>query len=123
LGVGNWLAEWFEKLCLRRTQVLVLALATNPNSIANHATGARPVRACWGNSSGSSCSSRKRIGAEPHDVVQRADRQRARTVIERVQGKQRATDRSRDAQPTSVPTTQQRPHQQRGRSEPERAAG
>ena len=32
------------------------------------------------------------LGAEPHDVVQRADRQRARTAIERVQGKQRATD-------------------------------
>jgi hypothetical protein len=61
--------------------------------------------------------------AEPHDVVQRADRQRARTAIERVQGKQRATDRSRDTQPTSMPTTQPRPHQQRGRSGPERAAG
>jgi hypothetical protein len=65
LGVGNWLAERFEKLCLWRTQVLVLALATNPNSIANHLTGARPVRACWGNSSGSSCSSRRRIGEHP----------------------------------------------------------
>ena len=41
------------------------------------------------------------LGPEPHDPAQRADRQRARTAIERVQAKQRAADRTRDAQPTS----------------------
>src|SRR6266511_4893841 len=40
LGVGNWLAE--RELCLWRTQVLVLALATNPNSIANHVVCREP---------------------------------------------------------------------------------
>jgi hypothetical protein len=43
---------------LRRTQVLVLALATNSKVDRHHATGARPVRACWGDSSDSGCSSR-----------------------------------------------------------------
>ena len=55
--------------------------------------------------------------------TQRADRQRARTAIERVHAKQRATDRSRHRQPTSQHTTQPRPHEQRGRRGPERAAG
>jgi hypothetical protein len=55
------------------------------------------------------------LGLEPHDPTQRADRQRARTAIERVHTKQRHTDRSRDAQPTSEPTTQPRPLRQRGR--------
>ena len=41
------------------------------------------------------------LGPEPHDPVQRADRQRARTAIERVQAKQRTADRTRDTQPTS----------------------
>jgi hypothetical protein len=59
------------------------------------------------------------LGAEPHDPAQRADRQRARTAIERVHAKQRAAERARDALPTSQPP----PHQQRGRRGPERAAG
>jgi conjugative relaxase-like TrwC/TraI family protein len=59
------------------------------------------------------------LGAEPHDPAQRADRQRARTAIERVHAKQRAAERARDTQPTSQPP----PHQQRGRRGPERAAG
>jgi hypothetical protein len=63
------------------------------------------------------------LGPEPHDPAQRADRQRARTAINRVQAKQRATDRSRDTQPTSAHPSQPRPHQQRGRPGPERAAG
>jgi hypothetical protein len=63
------------------------------------------------------------LGSEPHDPAQQADRQRARAAIDRVQAKQRAADRSRDAQPTSERTTQPRPHQQRGRTGPERAAG
>jgi hypothetical protein len=63
------------------------------------------------------------LGPEPHNPGQRADRQRASTAIERVQAKQRAADRSRDAQPTSERPTQPRPHQQRDRSGPERAAG
>jgi hypothetical protein len=62
------------------------------------------------------------LGPEPHDRGQRADRQRARTAIDRVQSKQHA-DPSRDAQPTSERSTQPRPHQQRGRRGPERAAG
>jgi hypothetical protein len=61
------------------------------------------------------------LGPEPRDPAQRADRQRARTVIDRVHGKQRAADRVRE--PTSEPTTQPRPRQQRGRPGPERAAG
>jgi hypothetical protein len=63
------------------------------------------------------------LGAEPRDLAQRADRQRARTAIERVHAKQRAADRSRDTQPTSERPSQPRPHQQRGRPGPERAAG
>jgi conjugative relaxase-like TrwC/TraI family protein len=63
------------------------------------------------------------LGPEPHSPGQRADRQRARMAIERVQAKQRATDRSRDPQPTSERPIQPRPHEQRGRPGPERAAG
>ena len=63
------------------------------------------------------------LGPEPRDPAQRADRHRVRTAIERVRAKQRATDRSRDTQPTSESPTQPRPHLQRGRSGPERAAG
>jgi hypothetical protein len=63
------------------------------------------------------------LGPEPHDPTQQADRQRARTAIARVQAKQRATDHTRDTQPTRERSTQPRPHQQRGRPGPERAAG
>jgi conjugative relaxase-like TrwC/TraI family protein len=63
------------------------------------------------------------LGPEPHDPAQRADRQRARTAIERVHTKQRVDHRSRDAQSISERTSQPRPHQQRGRQGPERAAG
>jgi conjugative relaxase-like TrwC/TraI family protein len=63
------------------------------------------------------------LGPEPHAPGQRADRQRARTAIERVHAKQRAADRTRDAQPTSERPTQPRPREQRGRPGPERAAG
>jgi hypothetical protein len=63
------------------------------------------------------------LGPEPYDPGQRADRQRVRTAIERVHAKQRATDRTRDTQPTTERTSQPRPHQQRGRPGPERAAG
>jgi hypothetical protein len=63
------------------------------------------------------------LGPEPHDPGQRADRQRVRTAIERVQAKQRATDRSRDTQPTTKRINQPRRHEQRGRPGPERAAG
>jgi histidinol dehydrogenase len=63
------------------------------------------------------------LGAEPHDPDQRAARQRTRSAIERVHAKQRAADRARDAQPTSERPNQLRPHQQRGRPDPERAAG
>jgi hypothetical protein len=63
------------------------------------------------------------LGPEPHDPGQRADRQRAHTTIERAQAKQRPADRTRDAHLTSERTTQPRPHQQRGRPGPERAAG
>jgi len=62
------------------------------------------------------------LGPEPHDPTQRADRQQACTAIERVQAKQRTTDRTHQRQPTSEPT-QPRVRQQRGRSGPERAAG
>jgi hypothetical protein len=62
------------------------------------------------------------LGPEPHDPAQRADRQRARTAIERVQAKQRAADRTRDSQPTSERPSQPRPDEQRGRRGPERAA-
>ena len=63
------------------------------------------------------------LGPEPHDPGQRAARQRTRTAIDRVHAKQRATDRTRDRQPTSERPTQPQPHQQRGRPGPERAAG
>jgi conjugative relaxase-like TrwC/TraI family protein len=63
------------------------------------------------------------LGPEPHDPAQRADRQRARTAIERVQAKQRATDRIRGTQSISERNSQQRSRQQRGRPGPERAAG
>jgi hypothetical protein len=62
------------------------------------------------------------LGPEPHGPAQRADRQRARTAIARVQAKQRATDRSRDTQPTSERTNQPRPREHHGRPGPERAA-
>jgi hypothetical protein len=62
------------------------------------------------------------LGREPHDPAQRAARQYARTAIDRVHGKQRAADRTRDLQPTSEP---QRPTRAAGsgRRGPERAAG
>jgi hypothetical protein len=63
------------------------------------------------------------LGPQPADPAQRADRQRARTAIERVHAKQRATDRSHQRQPTSEHTSQPRPGEQRGRPGPERAAG
>jgi hypothetical protein len=63
------------------------------------------------------------LGPELHDPGQRADWQRVRLAIERVQAKQRTADRSRDTQPTSERPSQPRSHQQRGRSGPERAAG
>jgi hypothetical protein len=63
------------------------------------------------------------LGPEPTDRAQRADRQRVRTAIDRVQAKQRSTDRIHDARPTSERTTQSRSGEQRGRRGPERAAG
>jgi hypothetical protein len=63
------------------------------------------------------------LGPEPHNPTQRADRQRARTAIERVQAKQRTTDRTHDRQRTSERPSQSRPRQPRGRPGPERAAG
>jgi hypothetical protein len=63
------------------------------------------------------------LGPEPHGPAQRADRQRARTAIERVHAKQRATDRTHNGQPTSERTNQPRSRQQHGRRGPERAAG
>jgi hypothetical protein len=63
------------------------------------------------------------LGAQPNDLTQRADRQRARMAIERLQAKQRAADRSCDNQPTSERTSQPRPGEPRGRPGPERAAG
>jgi conjugative relaxase-like TrwC/TraI family protein len=63
------------------------------------------------------------LGPQPADPAQRADRQRARTAIERVHAKQRATDRSHQRQPTTDHTGQPRPGEQRGRRGPERAAG
>jgi conjugative relaxase-like TrwC/TraI family protein len=63
------------------------------------------------------------LGAEPRDLAQRADRQRARTAIARVQAKQRAANRSRDTQPTNELSTQPPLRQQRGRPGPERAVG
>jgi conjugative relaxase-like TrwC/TraI family protein len=63
------------------------------------------------------------LGPEPRDPAQRADRQQARTAIERVHAKQRAADRIPHRQPTSEHTRQPRPREQRGRVGPERAAG
>jgi conjugative relaxase-like TrwC/TraI family protein len=63
------------------------------------------------------------LGPEPRNPAQRADRQRTRTAIERVQAKQRAADRARDAQSTSERINQPRPRGHRGRPGPERAAG
>jgi conjugative relaxase-like TrwC/TraI family protein len=63
------------------------------------------------------------LGPEPRDPAQRADRQRVRTAIGRVQAKQRATDRIRDLQPTAERTNQHRPQERRSRPGPERAAG
>jgi conjugative relaxase-like TrwC/TraI family protein len=63
------------------------------------------------------------LGPEPRDLTQRADRQRARSAIERVQAKQRTSDRTHDAGPTSERTTRPRAGEQRGRPGPERAAG
>ena len=60
------------------------------------------------------------LGAEPNDLSQRADRQRVRAAIERVQARQRATDRTCDTEPTSERLTQPRSYEQRG---PERVAG
>ena len=62
------------------------------------------------------------LGPEPTDRAQRADRQRARTAIERVQAKQLGTDRDQ-RQPVSEHTGRPRPREQRGRRGPERAAG
>jgi conjugative relaxase-like TrwC/TraI family protein len=63
------------------------------------------------------------LGSEPRDPAQRVDRQRARTAIERVQAKQRATGRIHDRQPIHEGTSQPRPREQRGRPGPERAVG
>jgi hypothetical protein len=63
------------------------------------------------------------LGPEPHGPSQRADWQRARTAIERLQAKQRAADRTRDLQPTSEHTSQPQPRERHGRRGPERAAG
>ena len=63
------------------------------------------------------------LGPEPYDPAQRTDRQRARTAIERVQAKQRASDRTHDRQPTSERTSEVRSREPRGRRGPERAAG
>jgi conjugative relaxase-like TrwC/TraI family protein len=63
------------------------------------------------------------LGSDPRDPTQRADRQRARTAIERVHAKQRAIDRTHEREPTSERHHQPRPPEQRGRSGPERAAG
>jgi hypothetical protein len=62
------------------------------------------------------------LGPGPRDPAQRADRQRVRTAMDRVHTKQRA-ERIRDAEPTAERSTKPQPHQQRGRSGPERAAG
>jgi conjugative relaxase-like TrwC/TraI family protein len=63
------------------------------------------------------------LGPDPRDPAQRADRQRVRTAIARIQAKQRAVDRTRDTQPSSERPSQPRPRQERGRPGPERAAG
>jgi hypothetical protein len=63
------------------------------------------------------------LGPAPRHPGQRADRQRVRTAIERVQAKQRATDRIREVEPSAERTNQHRPQQQHSRPGPERAAG
>ena len=63
------------------------------------------------------------LGPEPHGPAQRAARQEVCAAIERVQAKQRTTDRTPERQPTSEHPSQPRPRQQRGRQGPERAAG
>jgi hypothetical protein len=63
------------------------------------------------------------LGPESRDQAQRADRQRVRTAIERVQAKQRATDRTHQHQPTSERTSPPRPREQHGRHGLERVAG
>jgi conjugative relaxase-like TrwC/TraI family protein len=63
------------------------------------------------------------LGLEPQAPAQRADRQRARTAIERVETKRRAADHTRERQPTSERSTRPRPRQPRDRVGPERAAG
>ena len=63
------------------------------------------------------------LGPDPRDPAQRADRQRARIAIERVQAKQRTADRGRDTQPTTEAQGPRRSREQRGRQGPERAAG
>jgi conjugative relaxase-like TrwC/TraI family protein len=63
------------------------------------------------------------LGPEPHNPTQRADRQGARTAIQRVHAKQRTADRTQQRQPTSERPTQPRPGEQGGRRGPERAAG
>jgi conjugative relaxase-like TrwC/TraI family protein len=63
------------------------------------------------------------LGPQPADPARRADRLRARTAIDRVHTKQRATDRSHQRQPTTDHTGQPRPGEQRGQRGPERAAG
>jgi hypothetical protein len=73
------------------------------------------------------------LGPEPRDHVQRAAWRQARTTITRVHAKQRTTDRTHD-QPSTLTQRPQldrsqqdpartRPHRDRGRSGPERAAG
>jgi conjugative relaxase-like TrwC/TraI family protein len=63
------------------------------------------------------------LGPEPHDPGQRADRQRARSAIERIQAKQPAADRSHDRQPISERPSQPRSRGHRSWHGPERAAG
>jgi conjugative relaxase-like TrwC/TraI family protein len=73
------------------------------------------------------------LGPEPQDQTQRAAWRQARTAIGRVHAKQRTSDRTRDQTPTQTqpqpiePAPQNpartRPHRDRGRSGPERAAG
>jgi len=63
------------------------------------------------------------LGPEPRNPAQRADRQRARSAIERVQAKQPAADRSHDRQPTSERPGQPRSRGHQSQRGPERAAG
>ena len=63
------------------------------------------------------------LGLEPNDRAQRADRQRARRAIDRVQAKQRAADRTHDRQDSSERTNRPQAQQHRSRRGPERAAG